>query len=82
MATTTTTQLDELRRRADELIEINHHIIDARFKLANEICETWDDLDYNTELWAIAKLLKESNEKLSEIIESTINSLTNQKAGI
>ena len=73
MATTNTTPLEELQRRAQELITINQKIIDARFLLATEICEQYDDTDYTSELWKVARLLKDGNTLLGDMIESLIN---------
>lgn len=73
MATTNTTPHDEVQRRAQELITINQKIIDARFLLATEICEQYDDTDYTSELWKVARLLKDGNTMLADMIESLIN---------
>lgn len=79
MATTNTTPRNEFQRRADELIAINQKLIDARFLLAQEICEQWDDESYTTELWKVARLLKDGNQLLADMIESIINEVTNTK---
>lgn len=73
MATTNTTPQEELQRRAQELIKVNQKIIDARFLLAAEICEQYDDNDYTSELWKVARLLKDGNTLLADMIESLIN---------
>lgn len=79
MATTYTTPHEELQRRAQELITINKKIIDARFLLAIEISEQYDDTDYTSELWKVARLLKDGNTLLADMIESLTNpSLINQ----
>lgn len=82
MATTNTTPRNEFQRRAHELTKINQKIIDARFLLATELCEHFDDTDYTHELWSVARLLKEGNILLADMIESVINEVTNNKAGI
>lgn len=73
MATINTTPQEELQRRAQELIKVNQKIIDARFLLASEICEQYDDTDYTSELWKVARLLKDGNTLLADMIESLIN---------
>lgn len=79
MATTYTTPQEELQRRAQELIKANQKIIDARFLLAAEICEQYDDNDYTSELWKVARLLKDGNTLLADMIESLIHpSIINQ----
>lgn len=79
MATTNTTPHDELQRRAQELITINQKIIDARFLLASEICEQYDDTYYTSELWKVARLLKDGNQLLADMIESIINPTINNR---
>lgn len=79
MATTNTTPRNEFQRRVDELIKINKKLKSARFLLALELCEQWDDTDYTTELWKVARLLKDGNQLLADMIESIINEVTNMK---
>lgn len=79
MATTNTTPHEELQRRAQELIKINQKLIDARFLLAAEICEQMDDTEYTAGLWTVARLLKEGNTMMADLIEEIINQSTNNQ---